>query len=282
MSSSVEKSIRNRGSNPELFAAMVIFCITIIFLTIFGLIMIFSSSYVEAICQGQNALTYFGKQFVFVLVGVTCAILIIRFCSTIFIQGKVMFICYLLLTLCFAGVLVFGDDILGAKRWFYLGAFSMQPSEFMKIVVVIYTSSLICNFRNENEEALRFFLKLAFFVLLPIAWILVFQKDMGTAIIVGIGCLMCLWLSGVDKRIILGVVIVGLVIGVAVILSSPHRLARVLALIFPDQHANDGGYQLMRSRYAMAGGGVFGLGIGNSHEKFLYLPEAETDFIFAI
>ena len=282
MLSTIENTIRNRGSNHGLFVAIVVFCITVLALTIFGLIMIFSSSYVEAISNGNNALSYVVKQFVFIVLGIACAILIVRFFSTSLLQGKVLLIAFILLMLCFVLVLGIGDSIYGAKRWFYVGPVSMQPSEFMKIVVVVYTSALICNFRYENEEPVKFFIKIGIFVLLPIAWILILQKYMGTASIIVVGFLVCLWLSGVDKRIIIGIIVACLLIGLVVIFSSPHRWSRVLALLFPEQYAEEGGYQLIRSRYAMAGGGLFGLGIGNSHEKFQYLPEAETDFIFAI
>ncbi|MCF0232856.1 MAG: FtsW/RodA/SpoVE family cell cycle protein, partial [Enterococcus sp.] len=233
----LEIKLKNRASNKGLYTAIIIFCLTTLALTIFGLIMIFSSSYVEAISNGNNALSYVVKQFVFIVLGVACAILIIRFFSTSLLRGKILLVVFVLLMLGFVLVLGIGDSIYGAKRWFYVGPISVQPSEFMKIVVVVYTSALICNFRYENEEPVKFFIKIAIFVLLPIAWILVLQKDMGTAIIIVVGCLVCLWLSGVDKRIILGIVIACIVIGAVVIFSSPHRWSRVLALLFPEQYA---------------------------------------------
>ena len=280
--SSAKQSIRNHRSNPGLFVAIVVFSLTTLVLSVFGLMMVFSSSYVEAISNGQKAFSYVIKQLLFIFLGLLFALLIIFKISTRLMRGKLLFLVFVLLMLLFALVFVIGDNVLGAKRWFYIGPVSVQPSEFMKIVVILYTAALVCNFRIENEHPAWFSAKIFIFVVLPTAWILVLQKDMGSAIIIVVGCIVCLWLRGISKKIILVVALVCLMLGAVAIITSPHRLARVLALISPEQYAEEGGYQLIRSKYAMAGGGFFGLGIGNSHEKFQYLPEAETDFIFAI
>jgi cell division protein FtsW len=274
-----------RGVPANLMLSRMILIGATVVLVLFGLVMVFSASSIEAISDDLSIFYYVGKQAVFAAAGGILAYLIAKFLPYQVWQSNIalyvgVVVAYLLL---FA-VIAFGTTTLGAKRWLYIGSFSMQPSEFVKIILVVAMAKLLYDYRDGRMGTVRFTLGVIICVVLPLFILYRSQSDMGTAMIIIFGILAVLWLGEVPARYIVGVFVLLAIAGVAA-LSVGYRSDRIAVWLNPWNDGQNGygtGYQTIRSFYAFAEGGLFGVGLGNSHEKFLYLPEAETDFIFSI
>ena len=178
-----------------------------------------------------------------------------------------------------------GDEEWGARRWLMIGSASLQASEFAKIALVLVAARLFTDFREGQYTVLVFFALVGLLVLAPVLIILGPQSDLGTAMICVVGILAVMWLGEVPLRTMLIVIGVVVALGLVGIFGSSYRRDRLMVFMNPWNDGEGGfgtGFQLIHSLYALSGGGLFGVGLGNSHEKYLYLTQADTDFIFAI
>ncbi len=174
-----------------------------------------------------------------------------------------------------------GRSANGATRWIALGGFNLQPSEFMKLFVVIYIAGYLNRRRDEVEQTTWGFVKPM--LLLAIAGgLIMLQPDFGTTAVLMMVALGMLFLGGASLRHY--AVLLGLVLGAAVLLVafSPYRRARVAMFLDPWSDVNGDGYQLAQALIAFGRGGIDGVGLGNGVQKLFYLPEAHTDFLMAV
>lgn len=247
-----------------------------------GLVMVYSSSSITSYVEQGDALGETVKQCGFAVLGIIIAALIALFVKQSHMTGRAgdifwgTCVVFILLT-GFAGTVG-----LGAKRWLIIGPVSLQISEFAKIAFVMMAARIFSAYREGRlgmEQACFW----TFVVVgLPLLAVFGLQSDLGTTMICCVGLFAALWLSGLSARstaIFFAVAFVGVVIA---ILGSSYRADRLATFMDPWSDAQGTGYQLVHSFKALASGGLFGAGIGNSYEKLQYLPEAETDFIFAI
>ncbi len=270
----------DRGSIDMPFALL-----TLVLLTV-GVIMVLSASFARAYYDptnetGGNATYYFVRQALFALCGVGVMFVCSRFPMGFYrhISGIVMMVSIVLLVL----VLIpgIGDKVNGARRWINLGFTTFQPSEIAKIGVIMYFSVLICQLKNKIANFREGLLKFAV-VLGIVCGLLVLEPHMSAIIIIlAIGMVM-LFLGGLPLRWFItggvaGASLLGL--GYAVF---PYVRDRFYAWLNPFADASDAGYQIVQSLYSIGSGGLLGLGLGNSRQKFLYLPEEHNDFIFSI
>lgn len=274
-----------RGVPADIMLPRIVLVVSSIMLVLIGLVMVFSASTVEAIADGDSVFSYVGKQAVFVVVGAVAAFAVARILPYhLWRSGPLFYIFWGLAMVLLVAVLFVGTTILGAQRWIYIGPFSLQPTEFAKIILVIGAARIMCDVNEgamDLKQAAVWFLVL---VLAPLGFLFVTQSDMGSAIIILMGVFAVAWLGEVPSRILLAVAIAIGLAGVAA-MSTGYRAERVAVWLNPwndGMGGYDTGFQLIHSYYAFAQGGIFGVGLGNSREKFLYLPEAETDFIFSI
>jgi cell division protein FtsW len=189
--------------------------------------------------------------------------------------------------------LVFGREINGAKRWLSLGFFNLQPSEFLKLVVIIFMAAYLekhfqaqqdaqGNRDRQLEKQLQMqAVKRLLLPLVPIFFLLLLQPDFGSLMVILLLVFVMLLVAGAPLRLFLSVVPLVLLL-VIVIIIEPYRLARVTSFLDPWSAAQTTGYQLTHSLMALGRGDWFGVGLGNSVEKLFYLPDAHTDFLFAI
>ena len=173
---------------------------------------------------------------------------------------------------------VLGVESYGAKRWLNLGFFTIQPSEYAKFGMVIFLAKLMADKGTDT------FLKMLLMFLVGgiVAVLLLLEPNMSITICVLLVTVIMIFVGGakIKHLISLGVPLLGA--GIALILAEPYRVRRLFAFVDPWASPLDEGYQLIQSYYALGSGGVFGVGIGNSRQKYLFLPFAESDFILSV
>jgi len=176
--------------------------------------------------------------------------------------------------------LSFGKEILGARRWIQLGPITFQPSEFAKIALIFYLADALARRKDQVRNFKKLLMVLVIFALVvgPIEK----QPDLGTTIVLGTTLLAMLFLAGANILHILGMSAVGVVVAISRIMNESYRIRRILAYRNPWIDPRGMGYQVIQSLIALGSGGLYGLGLGESRQKFFYLPEKFTDFIFAI
>lgn len=264
---------------------------TTVIMFIFGLIMIFSSSYVKAITSLDNAYYYLIRQSVILLVCLFVFLFLINI-PTIKYKKNYKFILYLsiglLVSLYFVGI-----TVNGAKSWLPLPFFNFQPSELSKIAIIIYMAYYYDKFKNNKDNHI---ITLKPFIFVVIIFLLIAsQPDLGSALInIIIAFLLFLavpLLPNVKKKVFkYGVyTLIFVLIGIIILLLTgksglyEYQLQRFNFLNPCQRYTEVGtGYQVCNGYIAINNGGLFGVGIGNSTQKYLYLPESYTDFIFPV
>lgn len=174
-----------------------------------------------------------------------------------------------------------GRRVNGSIRWLSLGPFSLQVSEFVKLASVIFLAGYLVRRDEEVRTQISGFVK-PMILLSVLAVLLLLEPDFGATAVIMATAVAMMFLAGVRlwQFIVLLMLVAG---GLAVIaVSSPYRLLRLTTFLHPWAHQFDSGYQLTQSLIAFGRGGIFGVGLGNSIQKLFYLPEAHTDFIFAV
>jgi len=246
-----------------------------IILTLIGLVFVFEASSVRSFQEVGSSFYYLKYQ----LFWFTAGIVVLVFFS-IFNYHKLYYLSFfLMLSSIFLLFLVLipgvGQQVGGARRWLDLGFFRLQPTELAKFSAIIYLSSWFI-----NRERKRFF---SFMILLGLLMFLIFlQPDMGTASIIFLLSITIYFLAGIELHYLFLLLPASFLAGLFMIKVSPYRFRRILAFFNPQLDPLGITYHLNQILISLANGGLFGLGIGSSRQKFLFLPEAHTDSIFAI
>ena len=272
-----EKSFSSFLNNPIDFTLII----TIFLLLSLGLVMLLSASSPSALSESGNSYAYFSKQLIFAVLG-TIAMMFISKIDYRFYQKfykHAWWISLLLLVL----VLVAGRTINGAKRWIYVTeTLSFQPSELVKILMIIFYAGILVKNRDELGLFKKGFLK-HILMLAPIIGLLLLQPHFSASIVIVGICSVMMIIAGCKFWHFLAV---GGSIGIpgiiALIALEPYRLQRVTTFLNPWKDATGEGWQVIQSLYAIGSGGLFGAGLGESKQKFLYIPEPHNDFIFSI
>ncbi len=273
-----------RGVPKNIMSSRIGLIGVVIFLIAGGLLMAFSASTVETLSQGGNLVELLLKQVLLVAVGVVCALIARVIPYRAWRVGPWFWIIWLVAFVLLIAVAWAGTEILGAQRWIYIGSFSLQPTEFVKIVLIIAATRIMCDLREELASWRRSLVMFAILVIMPLALLFATQSDMGSAFIIAMGIFAVAWLGEVPIKILVVAVAVAAVAAV-VFMGTGYRLERIQVWLDPWNDGEGGygtGFQLIHSFYAFAQGGILGVGLGYSREKYLYLPEAENDFIFSI
>ena len=250
-------------------------------LTVIGLVMVFSTTSITGFSEQGDALGETIKQCAFALVGVIACVLTARLISMDFLRTYLAEILWGITFLMLVATAVVGTVGLGAKRWLFIGGIGIQPSEFAKITITIMAAKIAMEYTDGISDTRTTIIKLFVTILIPLFIMVRLQSDLGTTMICVVAVLAVMMLCGLPAQMI-GLVVLGIfAVGVIAIGMSSYRMER---LNFTDPWADPqgSGYQLVHSLLALASGGILGVGLGNSFEKMLYLPEAETDFIFSI
>lgn len=240
----------------------------------FGLLMIYSASVSEALRD-------FGSKWHFVSLqaqraGIGLALLVIgSFVHPRIWQKAAPFLMLgglvLLLLVIIPGI---GTKVQGARRWLNLPGISLQPAELIKLIQIIYLSAWL---KSRSVTLGQFFLFLA-----AVGGLIMLEPDMGTAIVVSLIAVSVYFLAGYPVTHLVGLGAVGLAIGALLIFLAPYRLARLETFFNPEQDPTGNSYHIRQVILALGSGGISGVGIGRSRQKYEYLPESTTDSIFAV
>lgn len=248
--------------------------ISILILTVFGLFMIYNSSSYIAFRDFEDKYHYIKEQSIWAAIGMVVLLISARFPYKNFYHLSIPILITAIGLLIMVFIPGIGIKVLGAKRWINVGFTTLQPAEFVKLSLAIYLAAW---FSTKEKE--RF---LAFCMLVGVVFLLVMlQPDMGTASIILFEAVVLYFLSGASIRhFFILAPIIGLAGGALVILE-PYRAARLFS--FLNLHSLDSvSYHVKQILIALGSGGIFGVGAGNSLQKYAYLPENVTDSIFAI
>ena len=263
--------------NPK----QAVFCIMILLLVV-GCINVFSASYIVAQDMG-NSYSFLIKYIICALLGFAVICVVRNFGYRWFLRPKKLLLFYIITAVLLVAVFGF-SSVKGAHRWIYLTGFSVQPSEMAKLVIIMICSSSLGEMLQRGEEVslLRgrslkiFLLTLLYFLLIYI------EPDLGTgAIVVGL-MLGMFMIAGLPRYEILGMVGLALAGGGILTAISPYRRERFKVMFDPWLDPMDKGYQIVQAQTAIGSGSLFGTHWGQGMGKFFYLPEAHTDFAFAI
>lgn len=259
----------------------LVLLISVIAISIFGIIMIYSSSNIWAEYKFNDAFKYLKMQGLFLIVGIVLMIIISKIPYKYYLDKAniILVICFVLLIL----VLIPGIGKIrnGSRSWFGVGGFGIQPSEFMKLALIIFISKYLHKNERNNISIKKDILPILFITLLTFDLIML-QPDFGTGVIIVMSIIGILFISGLKMKFFIIAGLVGVVGAVVLILIAPYRFERILSFINPWVDPLGTGFQAIQSLFAIGPGGLLGLGLGNSIQKHFYLPEPQTDFIFAI
>lgn len=255
--------------------------ISIIIITLFGALMIYSASSVWAEYKFNDQYKYLKSQLIFLVLGYLIMILISKFPYQNY--KKLSNIIFLVTTSLLVLVLIPGIGTVrnGSRSWFGLGGFGIQPSEFTKLSLIIFTAKYLENNERDLKSIKKGVLPILGVLLLVFALIML-EPDFGTGVVIVMTIVVLLFVSGVNLNFFVKIGILGLIGVVVLIIIAPYRTQRIISFLNPWSDPLGSGFQIIQSLYAIGPGGLLGLGLGNSIQKHFYLPEPQTDFIFSI
>ena len=249
-----------------------------------GLVMVYSASIAMAEAErfsGFRPSYFLVRHFIYLAVGLALATALFR--VPVWLWQKASPWLFLLGTVILVAVLIpgLGREVNGARRWIPLGFATFQPSELMKLFVVLYAADYTVRKAAFMDDFRKGFLPM-FGVMTLIAFLLLREPDFGALVVVTAVAMTVLFLGGLNWRLFAGLAgLLGISFAVLIV-SSPYRLQRILGFMDPWSDAYGKGYQLSHSLIAFGRGEWFGVGLGASIEKLFYLPEAHTDFLLAV
>lgn len=254
--------------------------ISVLLIVVIGLVMVYSASNIWAGYKFNDPHYYIKRQSIFAIIGIIAMFVFSqidyhiyqKYANGLLVTGFMLMILVLI-----PGI---GAVRGGSRSWFNLGIISMQPSELFKIAMIIYSANYISNHYHELKRIKASF-KLLFVLGLGFGLIMM-QPDFGSGVVMACSIIVMLIVSPFPFRYFIFLGILGVIGIILMIVSAPYRLKRIVAFLNPFADPLGSGFQIIQSLYAIAPGGILGVGFNNSVQKHFYLPEPQTDFIFAV
>ena len=259
----------------------LILVIAVILISILGVVMIYSSSYIWAEYKFNDPYKFLKAQSIFLIIGLILTYIVTNIDYNKYLnKANILFsVCFLLLIL----VLIPGIGTIrnGSRSWFGIGGFGIQPSEFMKIMLIIFVAKYLVRNKKNIKDIKKGVLPILFIIILVFGLIML-QPDFGTGVVITMSVIVLLFVSGVRISFFVKLGVLGLIGIIVLIIMAPYRLERIVSFFNPWTDPLGSGFQIIQSLYAIGPSGLLGMGLGNSIQKHFYLPEPQTDFIFAI
>jgi cell division protein FtsW len=266
--------VRTAPTGPVLLVVVGALCVI-------GLVMVGSASTEASLSLYGTPWAIFIREVLWMLLGVAALAFACRFDYRRWRRFSVPLLVVTLALLVVVLVPGLGVHVMGSSRWVGFGQFRLQPSELMKLALVVFGADLLAR-RAEQGGSHRTMAGPMLLVAGGAGLLVLLQPDLGTALVLGCVTVALLFGSGVPLRPVLKVllVLVGLALLVAIV--SPYRRARILSFVDPGAHSSSSGYQVVQSLIGLGSGHLYGLGLGSGRQKWGYLPNAHTDFIFSV
>ena len=243
--------------------------------------MIYSSSSIWSEYKFGNKFHYTIYQGIFIIISIILILLLSKIKGDFYYKNanKFLFITIILLIL----VLIPGIGIVrnGSRSWFGIGGFGIQPSEFAKLALIIFTSKYL----EKSNKFLKDYKKGVFpimGVLFFVFGLIMLEPDFGTGMILVVSIIAILFVAGVNMKFFVGLGLVGIIGIIILVIIAPYRMDRITSFLDPWSDPLGTGFQIIQSLYSIGPGGIVGMGLFNSRQKHFYLPEPQTDFIFSI
>lgn len=271
----IKKQI-DKGMKPE-FDSVIFY--TTMLLVFIGIIMVFSASFVQSSFKHHDAYYFLKKNLVFAVLGFISMMVIAKIDYKFWKKNAtaIGIVALVLLIL----VPIFGTEANGAKRWLGIGNLSFQPAEVAKFAAILITAKVI-ELRYEKMKSLTkgvipvLIVPIIFFALIML------QPNMSTAGTIILVTFVMVFVAGMNMKFVIAMFGSGVGLFLLLALTSEYRLKRILSFLDPFQDPLGNGYQVIQGLYALGSGGLFGMGLGKSQQKWFYIPEPQNDFIFAI
>lgn len=253
----------------------------VIILSLFGLIMIYSSSYVWAEFKYGNSYKFLINQGVFLFLGIILMTIVSKINTDIYKKYSNHFLLFTLVLLILVLIPGIGTLRNGSRSWFGIGSFGFQPSELCKLSLVIFVSKYLAS-NDRDKKVTKKFVFPILGVILFMFGIIMLEPDFGTGMIIMCSLIVLIFISGANLSIFFKLGLLGVLGIIFLILIAPYRMQRITSFINPWSDPLGSGFQIIQSLYAIGPGGLLGFGLFNSRQKHFYLPEPQTDFIFSI
>ena len=259
----------------------ILLLIIVTIMALYGIIMIYSASSVWAQYKFNDAFHFAKYQFIFFIISFLCMLIVKKIDYNLYKKhsNKILLLSLILLIL----VLIPGIGTLrnGSRSWFKIGPFGLQPSEIAKVSLIIFLSKYLEKNQNNLSNIKKSILPVLGIIFLFFGLIML-EPDFGTGMVIVLSLMLILFISGVKLKFFASLGVLG-ILGIAgLIIIAPYRLKRIISFLNPWSDPLGSGYQIIQSLYAIGPASLLGLGFGKSIQKQFYLPEPQTDFIFAI
>ncbi len=265
-----------RGIPVELYLLIVVALLSAI-----GLLMVYSSSSVVALRKYSDSMYFMRRQMISSVIGFCALVATACYPYTRYRKLAPALLLGILAALALVLIPAIGVTMNGARRWFRIAGFSLQPAEFAKVIWVIYLSAFL---ERKGERVREFMAGFAppMFICGVFGMLLLLEPDFGTSLVIGILTTSLLAVGGVPWLHMMALVPAALAVGYKFVYGSQYRWERIKAFLDPWKDPLDTGYQLIQSWIAVGSGGFLGKGLGDGQQKLYYLPEPHTDFILAV
>ncbi|AFG38167.1 putative lipid II flippase FtsW [Spirochaeta africana] len=269
----IETAPSRRFDRPLIFVTLLLVGV--------GLTMLFSVSYSRADALFQNPFYFVQRQALLMLVGIVGALVLSRIDLRIIERVIPYAVVFNMLLLLLTFIPQLGATYLGARRWIVLFGFSFQPSELVKLTLVLYLSCMLGRKQDRFDDPVNTLLPPLMMTGL-VAGLVYLQNDFSTTVFIVVIAGLIFYAAGVKLRYFVSLFIMAVPLLTILILSREHRVNRIISFIEPALDPRGSGYQVLMSQTALQTGGLWGRGIGMGRYKFGLLPEAHSDFLFAI
>ncbi len=250
-------------------------------MVLFGLLMVYSSSYIFAEERTGDGYAFIRKQFLYALLGAGAFFVTSRIPHQKWYQWAPMALFSVVVMLLMVMIPGVGARVGGAQRWINLGLFRFQPAELAKMVGIMFVARQLVRHQRELHDFKKGVVS-PIALLIPVMALLLLQPDFGSAVLLAGTSFILMFLAGVRSLYLFGGLFGAVAAGAILIMTSPYRMARVMTFLDPWQDPSGKGFQVIQSMLGLHNGSLLGQGLGNGKEKLFFLPEAHNDFIFAV
>ncbi|MBU6154076.1 MAG: putative lipid II flippase FtsW [Bdellovibrionales bacterium] len=255
--------------------------VLVVAMVLFGLLMVYSASFIFAEERTGDGYSFIKKQLLYAVIGMGALFMASRVPHQRWYQWAPAAVFAVLAMLVLVMVPGIGARVGGAQRWINLGVFRFQPAELAKLVGVMFVGRQLVRHQRELSDFRKGVIA-PIALLIPVMILMLLQPDFGSVALLAGTTFVLMYVAGVRPLFLFGGLFGGLAAAVALIVTSPYRLARVMTFIDPWRDPAGKGFQVIQSMLGLHNGSLLGQGLGNGKEKLFFLPEAHNDFIFAV